>query len=50
MTDTAPTLRDELYRAMREELGRDPKLILLGEDIAEYGGAFAVMLIAWRLF
>ncbi len=36
------TFREQLYRALRDELERDPKLILLGEDIREYGGAFAV--------
>jgi pyruvate/2-oxoglutarate/acetoin dehydrogenase E1 component len=36
------TFCDELYHALRDEMERDPKLILLGEDIREYGGAFAV--------
>jgi pyruvate/2-oxoglutarate/acetoin dehydrogenase E1 component len=44
------SLRDELYRALREEMERDPKLILLGEDIREYGGAFAVTGDLYRLF
>jgi pyruvate/2-oxoglutarate/acetoin dehydrogenase E1 component len=43
MTLSEPTtFRAELQRALREELQRDPNLILLGEDIREYGGAFAV--------
>ncbi len=43
MTDAdAPTFRDELYRALRQGLEGDPKLLLMGEDIREYGGAFAV--------
>jgi pyruvate/2-oxoglutarate/acetoin dehydrogenase E1 component len=37
-----PTLCDELRRALREALEADPRLILMGEDIREYGGAFAV--------
>jgi pyruvate/2-oxoglutarate/acetoin dehydrogenase E1 component len=36
------TLRDELHTALREEMERDPHLILMGEDIRDYGGAFAV--------
>ena len=36
------SFRDEIYRALRRELERDPALILLGEDVCEYGGAFAV--------
>jgi pyruvate/2-oxoglutarate/acetoin dehydrogenase E1 component len=43
MTETAQvSLRDEIHLALREEMERDPKLILMGEDICEYGGAFAV--------
>jgi pyruvate/2-oxoglutarate/acetoin dehydrogenase E1 component/TPP-dependent pyruvate/acetoin dehydrogenase alpha subunit len=33
---------EAVQRALREELDRDPRVILLGEDIAEYGGAFKV--------
>jgi 2-oxoisovalerate dehydrogenase E1 component len=33
---------EAIQRALREELDRDPEVILLGEDIAEYGGAFKV--------
>ncbi len=33
---------EAIQRALREELERDEKVILLGEDIAEYGGAFKV--------
>jgi pyruvate/2-oxoglutarate/acetoin dehydrogenase E1 component len=42
VSDDSPTLRDELYRALREEMERDPTLVLIGEDLREYGGAFAV--------
>jgi pyruvate/2-oxoglutarate/acetoin dehydrogenase E1 component len=37
-----PTFCDELRRALGEALEQDPRLILMGEDIREYGGAFAV--------
>jgi pyruvate/2-oxoglutarate/acetoin dehydrogenase E1 component/TPP-dependent pyruvate/acetoin dehydrogenase alpha subunit len=43
-----PADAEEIYgweavqRALREELDRDAQVILLGEDIAEYGGAFKV--------
>jgi len=40
-TDTT-TFRAEIYRVLGEELERDPGLLLLGEDICSYGGAFAV--------
>ncbi len=33
---------EAVQRALREELDRDERVILLGEDIAEYGGAFKV--------
>jgi pyruvate/2-oxoglutarate/acetoin dehydrogenase E1 component len=44
------TFCDELYRALREEMERDPSLVLLGEDIRDYGGAFAVTRDLHRLF
>src|SRR5438132_5120628 len=34
--------RDALNAALREELGRDERVILLGEDIGVFGGAFKV--------
>jgi pyruvate/2-oxoglutarate/acetoin dehydrogenase E1 component len=36
------TFRAEIYRALSSELEQDPDLVLLGEDLCEYGGAFAV--------
>jgi len=33
---------EAIQLALREELGRDERVIMLGEDIAEYGGAFKV--------
>lgn len=35
-------MRDALRDALREELQRDEKVFLMGEDIAEYGGSYAV--------
>ena len=51
MSDTqATTFRHELYRALRAEMESDPQVILIGEDIREYGGAFAVTSDLYRLF
>lgn len=36
------TVREALKQAMREEMQRDERVFLLGEDIAAYGGSFAV--------
>ena len=41
---TARELRmiDAISEALRMQLERDPKLVLMGQDIAEYGGAFKI--------
>jgi len=39
---TPKTFRTEICRALAEGLAADPRLILMGEDICAYGGAFAV--------
>jgi len=41
---TAPTLRyvDAISDGLRETMRRNPAVVLLGQDIAEYGGAFKV--------
>lgn len=39
-----------LYEALREEMERDKDVVLLGEDIAEYGGAFGVTRDLWKVF
>jgi 2-oxoisovalerate dehydrogenase E1 component len=41
---SAPELRyvDAVHDALREAMARNPRVILLGQDIAEYGGAFKV--------
>ncbi len=36
------TIREALKQAMREEMQRDERVFLMGEDIAAYGGSFAV--------
>jgi 2-oxoisovalerate dehydrogenase E1 component len=35
-------LIDAISEALRQQLERDPKLVLMGQDIAEYGGAFKI--------
>jgi pyruvate/2-oxoglutarate/acetoin dehydrogenase E1 component len=34
--------QEAIREALREEMGRDPSVFLLGEDIAKHGGAFGV--------
>ncbi|MGB3531039.1 MAG: alpha-ketoacid dehydrogenase subunit beta, partial [Saprospiraceae bacterium] len=36
------TLRDALREAMVEEMRRDPNVFLMGEEVAEYNGAYKV--------
>lgn len=36
------TFAQALNEALREEMARDPRVLLLGEDIGEYGGVFTV--------
>lgn len=36
------TYRQALQEVLREEMRRDPRVFLMGEDIGEYGGAFGV--------
>jgi pyruvate dehydrogenase E1 component beta subunit len=36
------TIREALKQALREEMIRDERVFLMGEDIAAYGGAYAV--------
>ena len=36
------TIRDALNDALREELARDPDVFLMGEEVAEYQGAYKV--------
>src|SRR3989337_2644981 len=36
------TLREAIRQALREEMQRDERVFLMGEDIGPYGGAYAV--------
>ena len=36
------TIRDALNQALKEELARDPSVFLMGEEVAEYQGAYKV--------
>ncbi|HZS15880.1 MAG TPA: alpha-ketoacid dehydrogenase subunit beta [Candidatus Dormibacteraeota bacterium] len=36
------TIRDALRETLRAEMQRDPRVVLLGEDIGAYGGSYAV--------
>ncbi len=36
------TYREAVKQAIREALGRDPRVFLMGEDIGRYGGCYAV--------
>jgi pyruvate/2-oxoglutarate/acetoin dehydrogenase E1 component len=38
------TYREAVREALRQELSRDPNVVLLGEDIGQYGGVFKVTL------
>ncbi|HEY81935.1 MAG TPA: alpha-ketoacid dehydrogenase subunit beta [Dehalococcoidia bacterium] len=38
------TYREAIREALREEMKRDPKVFLMGEEIAEYGGSYKVTL------
>lgn len=36
------TVRDALNMAMEEELNRDDRVFIIGEEVAEYDGAYKV--------
>lgn len=36
------TVRDALNSAMAEEMERDPRVFLMGEEVAQYNGAYKV--------
>jgi pyruvate dehydrogenase E1 component beta subunit len=36
------TYREAVRQAIREALGRDPRVFLMGEDVGKYGGSYAV--------
>ncbi|MGH9463806.1 MAG: alpha-ketoacid dehydrogenase subunit beta, partial [Vicinamibacteria bacterium] len=39
---TQTTYLEAIREAMWEEMERDPRVVILGEDIGTYGGAFKV--------
>ncbi len=39
---SAISFREAMRQAMREALQRDPRVILMGEDVGRYGGSYAV--------
>ena len=39
------TVRDALNEAMDEEIARDDKVLLMGEEVAQYDGAYKVRLL-----
>ncbi|XP_019620651.1 PREDICTED: pyruvate dehydrogenase E1 component subunit beta, mitochondrial-like [Branchiostoma belcheri] len=44
------TVRDALNTAMNEEMKRDESVFLLGEEVAEYDGAYKVSRGLWRKY
>jgi pyruvate/2-oxoglutarate/acetoin dehydrogenase E1 component len=44
------SIRQALYEGLAEALESDPSVILMGEDIGPYGGAFGVTQDLWRRF
>lgn len=44
------TIRDALNRAMDEELERDERVFILGEEVAQYDGAYKVSKGLWKKY
>uniref|UniRef100_A0A183BBC3 Pyruvate dehydrogenase E1 component subunit beta n=1 Tax=Echinostoma caproni TaxID=27848 RepID=A0A183BBC3_9TREM len=44
------TVRDALNSAMKEEMERDKDVIILGEEVAQYDGAYKVTKGLWKMF
>jgi pyruvate dehydrogenase E1 component beta subunit len=44
------TIRDALNQALREELTRDKNVFIMGEEVAEYDGAYKVTRGLWKEF
>lgn len=44
------TIRDALNQALREELLRDENVFIMGEEVAEYDGAYKVTRGLWKEF
>ena len=47
---TELTYRDALNSALDEELARDPKVFILGEEVAQYNGAYKVTKGLWAKY
>jgi pyruvate dehydrogenase E1 component beta subunit len=39
------TVRDALNMALNEEIARDDRVFILGEEVAQYDGAYKVLLL-----
>ncbi len=50
MTTTVMTFRQALNDAIRQEMERDPNVIVLGEDVGRHGGARGVTRGLWERF
>ncbi|RWS18410.1 pyruvate dehydrogenase E1 component subunit beta-like protein, partial [Leptotrombidium deliense] len=44
------TVRDALNSAIDEEMERDEKVLVLGEEVAQYDGAYKVTRGLWRKY
>src|SRR5699024_3052225 len=44
------TVRDDLNSAMDEEMERDEKVFIIGEEVAQYDGAYKVTKGLWRKY
>ena len=42
------TIRDALNQALREEILRDENVFIMGEEVAEYDGAYKVTRGLWK--
>src|SRR5260221_3637106 len=42
--------RDALNQAFAEEIERDPNVVLIGEEVAQYDGAYKVTRGLWKKF
>ena len=40
------TVRDALNKAIEEEMERDPKVFLIGEEVGQFQGAYKVLFLA----
>ena len=44
------TYRDAINSALDEELGRDPSVFIIGEEVAQYNGAYKVTKGLWAKY